>query len=83
MINQYKVIKQLGSGAFAKVKLCEDTNSKIKYAIKIMNKKELKAKSGGQGRSAYDCVLDELKVLKRIEHPNIIWLNEIIDDENK
>ena len=48
-----------------------------------MNKKELKAKSGGKGRSAYDCVLDELKVLKRLEHPNIIWLHEIIDDENK
>ena len=83
MINQYKVIKELGSGAFAKVKLCEDINTNNFYAIKIMNKKELKAKSGGKGRSAYDCVLDELTVLKRLEHPNIIWLHEIIDDENK
>ena len=48
-----------------------------------MNKKALKSKPGGKGRSAYDCVLDELKVLKRLEHPNIIWLHEIIDDENK
>ena len=73
----------MGSGAFAKVKLCEDTTTHIRLAVKIMNKKELKAKPGGKGRSAYDCVLDELKVLKRIEHPNIIWLHEIIDDENK
>ena len=48
-----------------------------------MNKKSLKSKSAGQGRSAYDCVLDELVVLKRLEHPNIIYLHEIIDDENK
>lgn len=37
----------------------------------------------GNGRSAYDCVVDELIVLKRLEHPNIIWLHEIIDDSNK
>lgn len=48
-----------------------------------MNKKELKAKKVGNGKSAYDCVMDELLVLKRLEHPNIIWLHEIIDDENK
>ena len=40
-------------------------------------------KSAGGGKSAYDCVLDELLVLQRLEHPNIIWLHEIIDDKKK
>lgn len=33
--------------------------------------------------SALDCVVEELKVLKSMEHPNIIWLHEIIDDPKK
>ena len=83
MINQYKVIKTLGSGSFASVKLCVDTKTEIQYAIKQMNKKELRSKAIGNGRNAYDCVLDELNVMQRLEHPNIIWLHEIIDDPKK
>jgi serine/threonine protein kinase len=30
-----------------------------------------------------DSVIDELKILKRLEHPNIIWLQEIINDPKK
>ena len=40
-------------------------------------------KSTGNGKNAYDCVLEELQVLQRLEHPNIIWLHEIIDDAKK
>mmetsp|Transcript_13095 Transcript_13095/g.20333 ORF Transcript_13095/g.20333 Transcript_13095/m.20333 type:complete len:80 (-) Transcript_13095:834-1073(-) len=48
-----------------------------------MNKKELKKKNTGNGRNAYDCVLEELQVLQKLEHPNIIFLHEIIDDDKK
>jgi len=83
MINQYKVEKILGSGSFATVKLCTDTKTGNQYAIKQMNKKILQKKFTGAGRTAYDCVLEELKVLKKMEHSNIIYLHEIIDDPNK
>ena len=33
--------------------------------------------------SAYESVIEELKVLKVLEHPNILWLYEIIDDPTK
>ena len=46
-----------------------------------MNKRELKLRRLN-GSTAYDCVIEELKVLKRLDHPNIIWLHEIIDDKN-
>ena len=42
-----------------------------------MNKKELRKKR------AYEYVLEELKVLKTLEHPNVIYLHEIIDDPKK
>jgi serine/threonine protein kinase len=35
------------------------------------------------GQNGYDCLVEELKVLKRLEHPNIIFLQEIIDDNKK
>jgi serine/threonine protein kinase len=37
----------------------------------------------GGGKNAYQSVIEELKVLKTLSHPNIIWLNEIIDDPKK
>ena len=48
-----------------------------------MNKKKLKYEQAGGGKTCYDCVKEELKVLQKLEHPNIIWLHEIIDDRNK
>ena len=48
-----------------------------------MNKVILQKKKVGKGKNAYDCVLEELKILERLKHPNIIWLHEIIDDPKK
>lgn len=76
------MIKELGRGAYATVKLCVDKNTRENYAIKIMNKDKLRKIQQGKGRNAYDCVMDELRVMERLEHPNIIWLHEIIDDPN-
>ena len=40
-INDYKVLKKLGQGSFAKVKLCMDKKEGEKYAIKKMVKRDL------------------------------------------
>ena len=46
-----------------------------------MNKSELKMKTFGPKLTAYDQIKEELKVLKILEHPNVIFLKEIIDDD--
>jgi serine/threonine protein kinase len=79
-INQYVIQKVLGRGSFAIVYLCVDKNTQMKYALKEMNKSVLRKKKVGKNKNAYDCVLEELKILKRLDHPNIIWLHEVIDD---
>jgi serine/threonine protein kinase len=79
-INQYQVMKQLGYGAYAVVKLAKDKHTYEQFAVKIMNKDKLKKIKQGKDRNAYDCVKDELKVLERLDHPNVIFLREIIDD---
>ena len=48
-----------------------------------MSRKYLKRKVFGNGRNAYDLVREELKVLERIEHPNVIWLLEVIDNPDR
>lgn len=48
-----------------------------------MNKKVLCKKSMRKSYSAMDCVKEELKVLQTLEHPNVIWLHEIIDDPKR
>ena len=48
-----------------------------------MSKSYLKRKTQGKSKSAFDCVLGELKVLQTLQHPNIIWIHEIINDPNQ
>jgi serine/threonine protein kinase len=83
MINDYTVERRLGQGTFATVYLCKEHQTGTYYALKRMNKSFLSAKSCGPTKSAYDCVREELKVLQRLEHPNVVWLHEIIDDPGK
>jgi serine/threonine protein kinase len=53
------------------------------FAIKILNRKVLKTKQISEGKSAYDFVLGELKILQTLQHPNVLWLHEIIDSPKK
>ena len=82
IVNNYKIIKKLGQGAFAKVRLVKDKRNGELFAMKQMCKLTLKQKRFGTNKTAYDAVMEELKVLQTLEHPNIIWLQEIIDDPN-
>ena len=82
MINQYIIEKKLGRGSFATVYLGKDKETGVKYALKEMNKEFLQRKRNGN-KTAYDCVMDELKIMKRLQHPNIIWLHEVINDPLK
>ena len=82
MVNNYQVLGTLGSGSFAKVMLFLDKQSNVRYAAKKMNKAVLKKRRYGKTKSALDAVLEELNVLQDIEHPNVIWLHEIINDDS-
>ena len=81
MLNKYKFIKLLGEGSFARVFLYQHANTKKKYAVKKLDIKKLRSMQlGTPGITASDCCKEELKVLKKIHHPNLIWLHEVIED---
>ena len=72
-LTKYTLGKTLGKGAYALVKLVTDKVTKIDYAMKIYKKNEIKDKVRKK------CVNNEIDILKKIQHKNVIKLIEVID----
>jgi len=70
-LNQYIMIKDLGRGAHAKVKLGLNKMDNNLYALKIRNERL---------RVAEAAVRKEIAILKKLSHPHVLKLHEVIDD---
>jgi len=70
-LNQYIIIKDLGRGAHAKVKLGLNKLDNNLYALKIRNERV---------RVAEAAVRKEIAILKKLSHPHVLKLHEVIDD---
>jgi [calcium/calmodulin-dependent protein kinase] kinase len=79
-INQYEVIEELGRGVHGKVKLARNTETGENVAIKIIPRFSKKRRLGKVTASPQDKTKREIAILKKIRHPNIVALLEIIDD---
>ncbi|XP_058795223.1 calcium/calmodulin-dependent protein kinase type 1-like isoform X2 [Phymastichus coffea] len=74
--DKYVLKEQLGTGAFSEVRLAESKDRPgMMYAVKIIDKKALKGKE--------DSLENEIKVLRRLTHPNIVQLLETFEDKHK
>ena len=81
MLNNYRFKRTLGEGSFAKVFLYKHIKTKKKYAVKKLDEKKLRSMQFGSSKfTASDFCMEELKNLKKLQHPNIIWLHEVITD---
>jgi [calcium/calmodulin-dependent protein kinase] kinase len=86
-INQYTIVRKLGEGSFAKVKLAEYAGQP--YAIKIFKKSVLLKKrdfiTDEEGNmvmhNALQDVQKEVAVMKKLTHCNVVKLHEVIDDD--
>ena len=74
---QYDVGKSLlGKGAFGKVyKGTDRLNPEFKVAIKVLNKQKMTD-------SDLTHAMDEIDLLKKVDHPNIVEYFETYDDKN-
>jgi [calcium/calmodulin-dependent protein kinase] kinase len=70
-INQYVLMKKLGSGSFGEVKLCRDSKTSELYAMKVVKKRI---------RHENNAIAEEIAIMKKLAHPNIVGLIEVIDD---
>ncbi|XP_044574739.1 calcium/calmodulin-dependent protein kinase type 1 isoform X2 [Cotesia glomerata] len=74
--DKYTLKELLGTGAFSEVRLAESKEKPGQmYAVKIIDKKALKGKE--------DSLENEIKVLRRLTHPNIVQLLETFEDKHK
>ncbi|XP_060858897.1 calcium/calmodulin-dependent protein kinase type 1 isoform X2 [Metopolophium dirhodum] len=74
--DKYDVKDLLGTGAFSEVRLAVSKERPNEmYAVKIIDKKALKGKE--------DSLDNEIKVLRRLTHPNIVQLLETFEDKSK
>ncbi|OEH80530.1 calmodulin-like domain protein kinase isoform 2 [Cyclospora cayetanensis] len=72
--DRFQRVKKLGSGAYGEVLLCKDKQTGAERAIKIIKKSSVSAPSSG-------ALLEEVAVLKQLDHPNIMKLYEFFDDK--
>ena len=71
-LSKYIIGKDIGKGAYAMVKLVTDKNNKNKYAMKIYDRIKL------NDITKRKCVYREIEIMKRVNHKNIVKLNEVI-----
>ena len=76
-LGHYTMGKALGKGTFGKVKLAVHTLTNEKVAIKILEKSRIKDKKD------IERISREIKILKKVRHPNVIQLYEIIETETE
>uniref|UniRef100_A0A6Q2XCU5 non-specific serine/threonine protein kinase n=1 Tax=Esox lucius TaxID=8010 RepID=A0A6Q2XCU5_ESOLU len=72
---RYRVGRTLGDGNFAVVRECVEHSTGREYALKIINK--------GRCRGKEHMVQNEVAILRRVKHPNIVLLIEEMDTYNE
>ena len=81
-LNQYSIEETIGVGAFSLVRRVVRTvnGEKKSFALKILKKSVLSKQSKGRGsESAMDWVRREIALMKKLNHPNIVQLFEVIE----
>uniref|UniRef100_A0A8C4GVS6 MAP/microtubule affinity-regulating kinase 3 n=1 Tax=Dicentrarchus labrax TaxID=13489 RepID=A0A8C4GVS6_DICLA len=73
-IGNYRLLKTIGKGNFAKVKLARHILTGREVAIKIIDKTQLNPTS-------LQKLFREVRIMKTLNHPNIVKLFEVIETE--
>lgn len=78
-VDHYIIGDVIGSGSYAEVRECINTLSLERNAMKIVCKEYLKR----QAPNALRNQLQEIRLLKKLNHPNIISMRECISKESR
>ena len=75
--DSYKVEGTIGKGpsAYIKLKKAKNTATGIKYSVKIYTKKKMSEEETQQ-------LIREIEILKQIDHPNVVKLIDVFENES-
>ncbi|OWR54840.1 Calcium/calmodulin-dependent protein kinase kinase [Danaus plexippus plexippus] len=91
-LNQYRLLEPIGQGSYGIVKLAYSEEDDRHYAMKILSKRKLMRRAGLFGRTPprrpgpgpppdpLQRIYREIAVLKKLDHPNVVKLVEVLDD---
>jgi [calcium/calmodulin-dependent protein kinase] kinase len=84
-VNQYLLVREIGHGSFGKVLMVQthDPSGRVDgtFAMKKMDMVFLRKKMRRTGGGADEMVKREIATMKKLDHPNIARLVDVIDDE--
>ncbi|KAE8689526.1 CBL-interacting serine/threonine-protein kinase 1 [Hibiscus syriacus] len=76
-LGNYELVRTLGEGNFAKVKLAKNLHSSLPFAVKIIDKSRLIQ------LNITDQIKREISTLKLLKHPNVVRLHEVLASKTK
>jgi len=75
--SSYHTVRVLGRGAFAKVYLIKRKNDKKLFAAKVFNRETIQSCQLNS-----ELLLNEIEILRELEHPNIVRFEELHETDN-
>ncbi|KAF4098753.1 hypothetical protein G5714_020783 [Onychostoma macrolepis] len=86
-LNQYKLKDEIGKGSYGVVKLAYNEDDNTYYAMKVLSKKRLMRQAGfprpPSAQGPLERVYQEIAILKKLDHPNVVKLVEVLDDPSE
>ena len=70
----YKIEATIGKGSFATVKKAKNRETGERFAVKVLSKKKMTEEDK-------IAMQTEIEILKQVDHPNIVRLIDIFEDE--
>jgi serine/threonine protein kinase len=78
---EYRFLRSIGCGSHAEVYLVEHTETHQKYAAKVYSKAAAFRVTLSQGQMI-DKIEHEIEIMRTCSHPNVVHLEEALDDED-
>ena len=74
--DDFAIIKEIGSGNYAKVYLAQDVHELKEYAVKSINKAAIWSSSRSTA-----ALISEINVMKKLHHPSLVTLHKVYENE--